>query len=252
MAVDTDLPAFLKYKEGTCYYNGDGEMLYYIPEDYFTDTKNPIAMTVGQYVSTLGIFDWALVSTNGKISEAKPFKYPTVIMCKPSVIEKQKGVSLAGTKPKDYRVLHFKKGDEAISDVNTPEIIDNVLAMLRMSIVNGNKLPPTIPYDKLYDYFPMAMELNGSSYELNMQLFGIMVSESCRDPKDLTKPFRLSKSNNMTDYAQVSIKSLPNYQSPYVAITSENFDESLMASVLLSDKNESDLPTTPLEKVLMS
>jgi hypothetical protein len=98
----------------------------------------------------------------------------------------------------------------------------------------------------------MAMELNGSSYELNMQLFGIMVSESCRDPKDLTKPFRLSKSNNMTDYAQVSIKSLPNYQSPYVAITSENFDESLMASVLLSDKNESDLPTTPLEKVLMS
>lgn len=252
MAIDTDIPAFLKYKEGTCYYNSDGELLYYIPEDYFTDTKNPIAMSIGQYVSTLGIFDWALVSENGKVSEAKPFKYPTVIMCKPSSIEKQKAVSLAGTKPKDYRVLHFKKGDEAISEVNTPEIIDNVLAMLRMSIVNGNKLPPTIPYDKLYEYFPLAMELNGSSYNLNMQLFGIMISESCRDPKDLSRPFRLSGSKNMTDYAQVSIKTLPNYQSPYVALTSENFDESLMASILLSDEKESDLPTTPLEKVLMS
>ncbi len=98
----------------------------------------------------------------------------------------------------------------------------------------------------------MSIELNGSSYDLNMQLFGIMVSESCRDPKDLSKPFSLSKSNNMTDYVQVSIKTLPNYQSPNIAITSETFDESLIASVLLSDSDEEKLPTTPLEKVLMA
>ena len=252
MAVDTDVPAFLKYKNDTVYYNGDGELIYYIPEEYFTDTKNPIAMVVGQYVSTLGIFDWALVSNNGKISEAKPFRYPTIIMCKPNYIEKQKDVSLAGTRKRDYRVLHFKNEDEAISSVNTPEIIDNVLAMLKMSIVNGNKLPSTIPYDKLHEYFPESMALNGSSYNLNMQLFGIMVSESCRDPKDLSKPFRLSKSNDMTGYSQISIKQIPNYANPYVVLTSENFDESLMASVIISDENEEDMPTTPLEKVFMA
>lgn len=250
--VDKDLPGFLKYKDGTAYYNGDGELIYYIPEEYFTDTKNPIAMVVGQFISTFGIFDWALVSANGKISESKPFRYPTIIMCKPSYTEKQKGVSLNGTRHRDYRVLHFKNGDEAISNVNTPEIIDNVLAMLKMSIVNGNKLPSTIPYDKLHEYFPENMALNGSSYNLNMQLFGIMVSESCRDPKDLTKPFRLSKSKDMIGYAQVSIKQLPNYANPYVSLTSENFDESLMASILLSDAPEEDLPTTPLEKVFMA
>ena len=252
MAVDTDLPAFLKYKEPTAYYHGDGELIYYIPEDYFTDTKNPIAMVVGQYVSTLGIFDWALVSNNGKISDPKPFRYPTVLLCKPNYIEKQKAVSLNGTKQRDYRVLHFKDGDEAISDVNTPEIIDNVMYMLTVGIVNGNKLPPTIPYDKAHEYYPESMELNGSSYNLNMQLFGIMVSESYRDPNDPTKPFRLSKFKNMTDYMQVSIKALPNYANPYVALTSENFDESLMASILLSDQNEEDMPITPLEKVMMS
>ena len=254
MAIDTDLPAFIKFKDDTCYYKGDGECIYYIPEDYFTDTKNPIAMIVGQYVSTLGIFDWALVSTNGKISEAKPFRYPTIILCKPSYIEKQKDVSLAGTKPTNYRVLHFKEGDELISDVNTPEIIDNVLAMLRMAIVNGNKLPPTLPYDKIHEYFPECMELNGSSYGVNMQLFGIMVSESYRDPDDITKPYRLSKAINksMTDYVQVSIKTIPKFQSPYNSLVSENFDESLIASIIQSDLPEDEIPTTPLEQVMMA
>ena len=96
-----------------------------------------------------------------------------------------------------------------------------------------------------------AMALNGSSFGLNMQLFGILVREMCRDPKDYSRRFVDTDMKSMNNYQQVSIKMLPNYISPYVSITSENFDESLMAAVLLSDKKEEDIAYSPLEKVLM-
>jgi len=82
-----------------------------------------------------------------------------------------------------------------------------------------------------------------------MQLFGIMQSELCRDPKDLSRPFRLTDMKDMNAYKHVSIKEIPNYISPYVSITSENFDESLMASILIDDK---DIKSTPLEKIIMN
>ena len=245
-----NVPSFLTLKNNSLLYNGDGEFLFYIPEDYFGNTKNPIAQIIGQYVSTVGICDWAIVTKNGTIGEAKPFKFPTIFMCKPNNIEKVKNYKLNGTKAKDYRILHFKHGDEVISDVNVPKIIDNVMSVFGMAIINGNKLPNTIPYDKLQEYFTESMELNGSSYGLNMQLFGIMISESCRDANDISKPFRLGNMKSMTDYQQVSIKTIPNYISPYVALTSEMFDESLMAAILLSDEENN--KRSPLEKIVMS
>lgn len=245
-----NVPSFLKLKDNSLLFNEDGEFLFYVPETYFGETKNPIAQIIGQYVTTLGILDWAIVSKNGTVGEAHPFKFPTIFMCKPDSIEKVKNLKLNNTKGMDYRILHFKMGDEVISDIHVPQIIDNVMSMFGMAIINGNKLPNTIPYDKLHEYFPEAMELNGSGYGLNMQLFGIMISESCRNPKDISEPFRYTKINNMTDYNQVSIKAIPKYISPYVALASETFDESLMAAVLLSD--DDDPRVSPLEKVVMS
>ncbi len=244
-----NIPSFLKLSGTSLLYNEDGELLFYLPETYFGDTKTPIAQVIGQYVTTLGIFDWALVTKSGTISEAKPFKFPTIIMCKPTSIEKVKNLKLNGLKGRDYRILHFKMGDEVISDINVPQIIDNAMTMMGAAIINTNKLP-MVRYDKLHEYFPESMNLNGGDYGVNMQLFGIMISESCRDSEDLSKPFRLGKMKSMTDYRQVSIKTIPNYISPYVAFTSETFDESLMAAVLLSD--DENVKSTPLEKVLMS
>ena len=245
------LPVFLKQVDSSLIYSDDGELLFYIPENYFGEVKkNPIAQIIGQYVSVIGIFDWAIVTKNGTISKAKPFKFPTIILCKPSSIEKVKGLKLNDLKARDYRILHFKNGDEVISDINIPQIIDNVETEFSMMVITGNKIPHTVPYDKLHEYFPDAMELNGNNYGLNMQMFGIMISELCRDPKDLSKPFRLGKMENMTDYQQVSIKTIPNYISPYVALTSENLDESITASVLLSDEPDKSIKYSPLEKVV--
>lgn len=247
------LPAFLSQKDNSLVYNGDGEFLFYLPESYFADVKkNPIAMIIGQYVSTVGICDWAIMNKDGKVGESHPFKFPTIILCKPSKIEKVKNLQLNDYRSMDYRVLHFKNGDEVISDINIPQIVDNAELVNGMISITSGKLPRSIPYDKLHEYCPESLELNGSGYGLNMQLFGIMISELCRDPHDLSKPFRHSNIDNMNNYQQISVKMIPKYTSPYVALTSENLDESIMASILLSDEPEKDIKYSPLEKIIMS
>ena len=244
------LPAFLKKVNEKLLYDGNNELVYYIPNAYFQNTKSTVARVEGAYVHSIGVFDWALVNANGSIKDFHIFRFPTMITCKPHSIEVVKDFSINGTTPTTYRVLHFKNGDEAISDINIPEDVENVEALFRMMILVDKKMPPTIPYDKLHEYFPENIGLNGLSYGLNMQMFGIMVSELCRDSSDISKPARLSKKidKNMTDYRQISIKQTPKFVSPYTALTSENWDESLMSAIQMSaEGNET---KTPLERVV--
>lgn len=249
-----NIPSFLKEKDNKILYNNDdgSEFVFYISEDYFTDTKLPVAKIVGQYVETIGIMDWAIVLANGKMGEFKPFKFPSMISCKPNRIEKVKNYKINGLRAKDYRVLHFGYGDEIISDVNVPEALDNAELVFKILAINGGKTPPTIAYDKMQDYFTESMELSGNSYNVNMQLFGILIREICRDPHDISKNYISSNPNNMNEYVQIPITMIPKFTSPFVALTSQNWDESLMASILLSDEDEDKIKSSPLEKVVMS
>lgn len=244
-----DVPKFCKLDNEKVIFNEEGELLYFVPENYFVDVKqHPIAERYGQYVSLAGIFDWALVDTKGKIGDIKPFMFPSIMLCKPSFIEKVKGYVINDTPVRDYRIFHFMKGDEVISDINTPNIIDNVETLFGMMIVSANKMPNTIPYKEIYKYFPKSMEVNGDSYGVNMQFFGMITAELYADPKDPTRPYRLTDMKNPTGYKRLSIKQKPNYVSPFVAITNENIDESIMSAVLLDNPDE--YKESPLEKIM--
>ena len=109
------------------------------------------------------------------------------------------------------------------------------------------KMPTTIPYDTLQDYFIENAKLNGFSYGLTMQMFGMLVSVICRSRSDISKEFRLEKDTNMNNYRFISIKQVPKYVSPYVSITSENFDEALMGAMLTEGKDV----YSPIEKIFM-
>ena len=90
-------------------------------------------------------------------------------------------------------------------------------------------------------------QINGVKYNLNYQMYGIPISEICRDPKDLSKPFRLSKETDSTAYKAIPITQIPKYVSPYTSITSENADEAIASAII--SKNHTD---SPLEKVMMN
>ena len=239
-----DVPKFLKRKDDALLFNNpDGELVFYVPEYYF---KSRIAEIYGAYYSFIGICNYSIFDKNGNNNGLHEFNFPTIFMCKPYEVEKISNVKLTkNVDPSDYRLLKFKYGDEVVTSVKVPQIIDNVEILFKAFLISG-KIPTTIPYDKLHEYFKENINLNGSDYGINMQLFGIIVSEICRDPKDLSKPFRLSNNDNMNDYRPISIKTVPNYVSPFVSFTSENFDESLIASITMdSDKY------SPLEKILI-
>lgn len=244
------VPDFLKLEGEALLFNQDNSTFcFYVPENFFNSTsKNAIAQIVGQYVSMIGLCNWAIVDSKGVRGKLMPFNFPTMFLCKPSKIEKVKGLKLDHDKePKDYRVLHFKKGDEVVSQVRVPQIIDNVELYYKLAVITA-RIPTTIPYDKGWEIFLENMELNGSSYGLNAQLFGIVWAGLCRDPKDISKPFRYVNTDDMHAYKPISVKMIPNYISPYTSLISENFDESLRSAILMKDKE--DIPHSPLEKIV--
>jgi hypothetical protein len=243
-----EVPKFLKKTEKSLLFNlPDSTFVFYVPYDYFSDSKVPIAQIVGQYVSTIGLFNWAIIDKNGKQGPLHTFYFPTMFMCKPAEMEKVRNLSLNGTDPADYMLLKFYLGDEVVSETRVPQMIDNVEITFKMSILTA-KIPNTIPYDKLWEIFMESAALNGFSYNLNIQLFGVLISRLCRDANNIEKMFCETDMKDMTKYKMIDIRMVPKFISPYTAITSENWDEAVRAAILMKDNENT--PVSPLEKVM--
>lgn len=235
------LPSFLKQDKDSILFNGDGEFNFYIPEKFF---DSGIAYYVGEAISTLGILTYSY-KDKGKTVGPKIFNYPTRFLTRPYKVNKLKGVKLIkSTQVEDYRILCFRHGDAIIQDITVPEDVENIEAFIKLFIIQG-KIPSIIPYNELQNYFIDNIAYNGSKYGISLQMFGIILSELCRDAKDIQRPFRLSGSNDMNAYKPISVKAVAKLISPYSAMTSENFDESIVFASLNKNKVYS-----PLERVL--
>lgn len=236
------VPPFLKRDNDSLLFNQDGEMVYYIPEIYFDRMAAEIN---GEYVDLLGLFYYSIFDSKGKSRGLKTFKFPTVFTCKPSVIEKVKNIKLSKTsEPDDYRLLKFNKGDQAVSCVHCIQSVSNT--ELFFKIFNSGKMP-VLNYQELYTYFNQSLNLNGADFGLNAQMYAVVISEVCRSATDKTKLFRHTDMKDLTNYQFISIKDIPKLVSPYSAISSENWDESVTAA--LSIKNPKD---TPMEKLMIN
>lgn len=237
------MPSYIKELDEKVLFSGEGELIYYVPEKYF-DLN--IATIIGEYVEVMGVFSYCVFNAQGKAGQIKPFKCPTMIKCRPSAITKEPKYHLIGTKEaKPYRLLHFKDGDELLCSKHIPKDVANVEKFNNL-LIRAN-LPESIPYNELYEYVLMNAQLNGFSYKVSNQIIGIVLSELCRDPKDLSRPFRYTKMDDMNAYKAISILKVPKYTSPYTAITSENPDEAIAAAITTTGTGKS-----PLEKVMMN
>jgi hypothetical protein len=247
-----ELPNFLSKQDRSLIYNKDNStFVFYVPSNYFSNkSKIPYAEYYGQYVTFIGICNWAIVDANGNRGAIHPFIFPTMFMCKPGEIDTKSGknLKLDNTEASDYVLLKFKKGDEVVSDINVPKNIENVELFFKMLVMTA-KIPTTIRYDKLWELFFESGKLNGLSYGLNVQLFGIIIAAVCRDPNDISRRFCDTDMKDMNNYTFINIRDVPKYISPYTAITSENWDEAIRAAALLKDKAEKS-PESPIEKII--
>lgn len=239
-----DVPNFLRRDGDSLLFNTDGQFIFYVPELYFDKGRNN-AVINGEYVNLLGILDYALISPSGKSSGPKRFFFPTVFLTKPSRIEKQKNVKLKDSvEPQDYRLLIYNKDDPIVVSTKVPQDIVNVEQFYRIFLYG--KLPVTIPYGKMQDYFTESIALNGSSYSITLQMFGFVIGEMCRSKSDLNKPFRLTNFTDETEYKAIGIRDVPKYISPNSSIGSENWDNAVVGSIM----HPSDIGS-PMEKLIM-
>lgn len=243
--MSNELPSFLKEdKQKLIFSAKDKEFVAYIPEKYF---ERGIAEVLGEYIDILGVFDYTIQDLNtGKNIGLKRFRFPTMFTTKPSVVEKVKDIKLIKeSEPSNYRVFRYREGDELVVSTEVVQSIANVEKFINLFYVLGC-IPNTIPYNELHEYIIDNMYLNGNSYGVNAQIIGLTISEVCRSSKNSKIPFRLSGSNNMHEYKSMSFKNISKLISPYTALISEDFDESLAYAILNEDPKE-----TPLEKILV-
>lgn len=239
----SDIPNFVKKDKDKILFDKDGEFIFYVPETYF---NKKIAIINGEYLDIFGLLDYTIAGSNGKNNGLHNFRLEYVFTTKPYAIEKVKAVKLTKTSPvQDYRLLKYKKGDEIISNVKVPQTVDYAETFFKMFLYAD--IPNTIPYDELHKLFPANIKMSGNDYGLNMQLFGMLVSEACRDMTNKTKLFRLTDMKDMTAYQMLPIRDMPKYVSAYTAITSENWDDSAIAAMV--NKN---IVFSPLERLMVS
>lgn len=246
------IPSFLRVENETAFFKGpDKKFVFFVPEKNFERNS---AVEYGEYIELLGTINYTIIkadSTNYAY-KVKTFDFPSVFTTKPGNMEKVKNFKIReDLDPDDYRLLIYEDNgvDEIISSIKVPQDIGNVEAFIRLFVLTGN-IPKTIPYDKLHEYFLNSIKYNGNSYKITAQMFGVLLSEFCRDKHDISKPFRLSKEkikdHNMNAYATIPINQSPKFNGPFNSITSENWDESLVGAIINPDSKGS-----PLEPIMM-
>ena len=236
------LPSWMKKENNKIIYDGDGEVIYYVPEKYF---ELSIAYIVGEYVECMGIFVYNTFTKDGKPGIIKPFKCPTMMKCKPSKIDKLSKFQVPGSRSEQlYRCLHFVKGDELMSETSIAQNNDNVDKFV--NLFKGGNLPDYIPYNLIHEYMILNAQMNGFDYKVTNQIIGLLVSEIYRDANNLSRPFRYSGMKDMNAYTAVNISKVPKYTSVYTAITSENPDEAIASAIVNTGTGRS-----PLERIVM-
>ena len=230
-----------------CNVKPNQEIYFFVPENYFQAKS---AIIVGEYVNLLGIFNYAIYENGKPVSELKTFKFTSIFLTQPYTIEKVKDIVLTKQSSKtDYRILKYRPGDKLVVNINVPQQTVNIEEFIRLWVITGH-IPETIDYRTIWEYFLENVKLNGAKYGLNNQIIGIVQSELCRDVTDYSRPFRQSKAKKngeWTNYKNISVKDGPKYISPYVSLTSENWDDSLVAATLIEPGSGK---YSPLEQIV--
>lgn len=239
---------FIKQKENTIFYSGDGEFVFIVPELYF-DKGRKCAIIEGEFIRLLGTIDYTILKNNETdvTKRLKKFFFPSMFYTKPGRIEKIKDLNINGIS-EDYRLLYYSdnNSDEIISNIKVPQDIENVEILNNLFIKTGH-INKNIPYDKLQDYFFESIRVNGNKYGVSAQLFGLVISEICRDPNNMNNPFRLSNAikKDMNSYYPISVKEVPKYISPYQSLISENWDDAVIGAIM----NDNNIKS-PMEKIM--
>ena len=221
----------------------DKELIFFIPAIFF-DRK--YAENSKGYLKIFGIFNYVIRDIKtGKDTPLYLFDFPAMFETTPSLKDTVRGFEYEGLPKDDYVLLRYQKGDVVVNSTEVIQDISNAELFFKMFI--SGRIPSSIPYDTLQNYFVDSMAISGKSYDLNMQLFGIIIGEMAASAKDEKVLFRHTDMSDMNAYKIKNITMSPKYVSPFSSYTSENYNEAIVNASLVSNKSS----TSPMEKLFM-
>lgn len=217
----------------------------------FIDHK--IAEIVGKDVKILGLIEIKVYDTEEDVEKNHSrnvfFKHIGMIITCPSSIT---DVRHKGEDDK-YINLTYKQGDAFIQNVNITQ--DSKVASIVLDLMTSGYFPNVIPYDEIAQYWSDASAYNGVGLSaMSQSSIELIVSELCRDPKNLSRSFRHKIAEDPhTDkmrWKMINIKLLPRYSSVFSSITSGDARNNLI-SIVSRLRNGSQQIDSPVEDAIL-
>ena len=213
----------------------------YIPSDYF---EHGISEIIGSDVNTFGIFKFDAYGLDSKkFNEENPFTNPTRFVIEFPMMIKMSPSSIYEERDNDKNlitVLEFVQNDLFMNTINFVRTWKNIAKMLDL-LLKGF-LPKTLTYERVVGFMNECCALNGKDYGVADTIEEIMVAELYRDPKNLSRAFRLALADNPNlkfSMAQaVKMDTLGRMQNTFAAISSGDPKQGITMSINRENYNE--------------
>lgn len=222
----------------------------YIPFFYFDKNYN-FAESMGSYISSFGIVNVGIF-TNGKLSYVDTMNIPLWIDIQAHDVE-SRVVNIPGSGEIPCKVIKFFKGNEIC---NRSLVVDSENAQTYLRFITFGKLPTSIPYSKTVQVWKQNQILSDVDFGVPSIIQEVILSVAYRYKNDTSYKFAkiYGKPNSTAseyDYMMASIRQICQYASTFSAITFEDMDSMITASVNREreKKPESDSPVENLFKL---
>lgn len=221
----------------------------YVPESYF---KTKLAIIEGSLLRTFGLLPCAVFDNKDKKLFQEFLNLPTMITLHFNDIYTNKlnlYPSRENSEIETYRILKFFKNDIIMSNVvqrdsSNAELFVNEMCSGR---IRG------IPYHKILEVWQKNLELNDTKLGVPSSILEIIISEIYRNPKNPNEKFaKYVQANPKQDdsyYRASNIREICSRNSTFAAITFEDFDMMLTASLNMNKYDKKQVES-PIEKVI--
>lgn len=219
----------------------------YLPQYFFNKSKPEIAIAkeLGDRVSTIGLFYFKV---DGEMYE---LQFPLKFEFQFSDTDRKRFKIKPELPEEDYNIYILKNGDAFVYEILHKKDLDDIKKDFIGKLVEGAKLPGTIPYDDTLNVFLKAM-LATDVTDLGVSAVAIefMLSEMYRNKKNMREPFRKAfNGHNNFDYKMVRITKLPELNSTFTSLIGEDINNQLVSSVLRKREGAVERET-PIEKII--
>jgi hypothetical protein len=208
-----------------------------IPESYFQDG---IAEWVGDRIRTLFIFEFTVFPSRESAGKGTRKLLAMPIESMLSFQDKY----TTGSGETAVHVFQMERGDVFLENLNVTKSVDAGKKFIQL--LHGGNLPASIPYERVMKLYNDCMEINGINLEVPNSVLESIVAELYRDASNLNVPYRRS---NGKAYKAVNLKRLPALSSNFAALSFEDMNQSVIASVARTKSGAKEV-ASPIERTL--